>query len=90
MNNTVFVMYGDHDAKLNRREFNYYYNYNFDTGEVKQEDDPTYIDYDYYANELNRKTPLIIWSKKKKLKTEVKYYMGMIMFIVLKREELIL
>lgn len=78
MNNTVFVMYGDHDAKLNRREFNYYYNYNFDTGEVKQEDDPTYIDYDYYANELNRKTPLIIWSKKKKLKTEVKYYMGMI------------
>lgn len=78
MNDTVFVMYGDHDAKLNRSEFNYYYNYNFETGEVKQEDDPTYINYDYYANELNRKTPLIIWSKKKKLKTEVKYYMGMI------------
>ena len=78
MNDTVFVMYVDHDAKLNRFEFNYFYNYNFDNGEVKQEDDPTYIDYDYYANELNRKTPLIIWSKKKKLKTEVKYYMGMI------------
>ena len=78
MNNTVFVMYGDHDAKLNKSEFNRYYNYNFETGEIKSSDDPTYINYDYYQNELNRKTPLIIWSKNKKLRTEVKYPMGMI------------
>ena len=78
MNNTVFVMYGDHDAKLNKSEFNRYYNYNFETGEIKTSDDPTYINYDYYQNELNRKTPLIIWSKNKKLRTEVKYPMGMI------------
>ena len=78
MNNTVFVMYGDHDAKLNRSEFDRYYNYNFETGEIKTSDDPTYINYDYYQNELNRKTPLIIWSKNKKLRTEVKYPMGMI------------
>ena len=78
MNNTVFVMYGDHDAKLNKSEFDRYYNYNFETGEIKSSDDPTYINYDYYQNELNRKTPLIIWSKNKKLRTEVKYPMGMI------------
>ena len=78
MNSTVFVMYGDHDAKLNKSEFNRYYNYNFETGEIKTSDDPTYINYDYYQNELNRKTPLIIWSKNRKLRTEVKYPMGMI------------
>lgn len=78
MDNTVFVMYGDHDAKLNKSEFNRYYNYNFETGEIKSSDDPTYINYDYYQNELNRKTPLIIWSKNKKLRTEIKYPMGMI------------
>ena len=78
MDNTVFVMYGDHDAKLSRNEFNFYYNFDPNTGEVKSEDNPTYIDYDYYANELNRKTPLIIWNNKKKLKTTVDYYMGMI------------
>ena len=78
MNDTVFVMYGDHDAKLSKSEFNYYYNFDFNNGEVKSEDDPTYIEYDYYANELNRKTPLIIWSKDNHMKKEVKYYMGMI------------
>ena len=78
MDNTLFVMYGDHDAKLNRSEFDRYYNYNFETGEIKSSDDPTYINYDYYQNELNRKTPLIIWSKNKKLRSEVKYPMGMI------------
>ena len=78
MNNTVFVMYGDHDARLSRSEFNYYYYYNFETGEIKAETDPTYIDYDYYANELNRKTPLIIWTKDNKVKGQVDYYMGML------------
>ena len=78
MDDTVFVMYGDHDAKLSKNEFNYFYNFDPNTGDVKSENDPTYVNYDYYANELNRKTPLIIWNKKKKLKTEVDYYMGMI------------
>ncbi len=78
MDNTVFVFYGDHDAKLSRSEFNYYYNFDFETGKIKDDSDPTYINYDYYANELNKKTPLIIWTKDKKVKKEIKYYMGMI------------
>lgn len=80
--NTVFVFYGDHDAKLTRRELNYLYNYNYETGEVYTEEDPEYVSYDSFAHSLNKKTPLIIWSKDAKLrkifKGEVKYYMGMI------------
>ena len=78
LNDTVFVMYGDHDAKLSKKEYNRYYNFDFTTGEVKEEDDPTYIPYDYYENELNRKTPLIIWTKENALNKEIDYPMGMI------------
>lgn len=80
-NNTVFVLYGDHDAKLTRAEVNYLYNYDYKTGELKDEDDPTYVDYDYYDHELNKNTPLIIWTKNAKLRSilngKVDYVMGM-------------
>ena len=75
---TIFIFYGDHDAKLSRKEFDYYYNFDFTTGKVKDESDLTYIDYDYYMHELNKNTPLIIWSKDKALTGTVDYYMGMI------------
>lgn len=75
---TIFVFYGDHDPKLALRNFYDYYNYNFETGETYTEEDEEYIPYDYYSNELNRKTPLIIWGKNNKLAKEVNYYMGMI------------
>ena len=77
-NDTIFVFYGDHDPKLSLKEFHNYYNYNFETGEILTEEDENYIPYDYYNNELNRKTPLIVWSKNEQLATEVNYYMGMI------------
>jgi len=80
--NTVFVFYGDHDAKLSRKEINYLYNYNYKTGEVLSEEDEGYVLYDSYAHELNKKTPLIIWSKDEDLKNifkgKIDYYMGMI------------
>ena len=80
-NNTVFVLYGDHDAKLSRNEINYLYNYDYKTGELKSEDDPTYVSYDEYDHELNKNTPLIIWTKneslRRRLHGEVDYVMGM-------------
>ena len=80
-NNTVFVFYGDHDAKLNRNEINYLYNLNPETGETYTEKDENYVNYDYYAHELNKKTPLIIWTKDKSLesifKGNITYTMGM-------------
>ena len=80
-NNTVFVLYGDHDAKLSRNEINYLYNYDYRTGELKSEDDPTYVAYDEYDHELNKNTPLIIWTKnsslRRRLHGELDYVMGM-------------
>ncbi len=79
--NTVFILYGDHDAKLTRKEKNYLYNYDYKTGELKSEEDPEYIEYDTYDHELNKKTPLIIWTKNAKLRSvlngKVDYVMGM-------------
>lgn len=80
-NNTVFVLYGDHDAKLSRNALNYLYNYDYKTGELKSEDDPTYVTYDDYDHELNKNTPLIIWTKNKELRSKlhgkIDYVMGM-------------
>lgn len=77
-NNTVFVFYGDHDARLNKSEFNNLYNYDVKTGELLEEDNPDYYDYDYYKQQLNRNTPLMIWTKDKSYITEYDYPMGMI------------
>ncbi len=80
-NNTVFVLYGDHDAKLSLSQKNYLYNYDYKTGELKDENDPTYKEYDYYDHELNKNTPLIIWTKNKELRNKLNgkfdYVMGM-------------
>ena len=77
-NKTLFVLYGDHAAQLSKSQFNYFINYDFETGEIKTEEDPTYVEYDYYANELFKNTPLILWSKDKKVKGTYSYPMGMI------------
>ena len=65
--NTVFVFYGDHDAKLSHSNMNYLYNYDYKTGEVYEEGDENYTLYDNFDHELNKKTPLIIWTKNKSL-----------------------
>ncbi len=81
-NNTIFVFYGDHDARLSKDQFNYYYNYNPITQELLDEDNPNYYDYNDYEHYLNKKTPLIIWSKNEQvrslIKGQVDYPMGMI------------
>ena len=79
---TVFVFYGDHDAKLSSKEYQKFYNYNKKTGEQYTEQDEEYVPYDYFEHEINRKTPLIIWSPNDKLNSkiqgEIPYTMGMI------------
>lgn len=79
--NTLFVFYGDHDAKLSRNEINYLYNLDPETGKTYEPGDEKYIEYDYYQHELNKKTPLIFWTKDKGLKSifkgKISYTMGM-------------
>lgn len=78
---TIFVFYGDHDARLSRTEINYLYNYNPLDGSTYEPGDEDYIEYDVFDHELNKKTPLIIWSKNKtirdSLNKKVSYTMGM-------------
>ncbi len=63
LDNTVVVIYGDHDAKLPRSEYNLLYNYDKETDSLLDKDDPNYKEYDSYQYELGRKVPFIIWTK---------------------------
>ena len=63
LDNTVIVIYGDHDAKVKEEQYEYYYNYNPFTDTTLTEDDAGYIPVDEFYYNLNRKVPFIIWSK---------------------------
>ncbi|MBQ8659912.1 MAG: LTA synthase family protein [Bacilli bacterium] len=69
--NTVFVFYGDHDARISKTEYQYYYNYDRKTGTLYEEGDPEYTEYDNVAHELNKKTPLIIWTKNEEVRKKI-------------------
>ena len=71
LENTVIIIYGDHDAKLKKSEYEHFYNYNPATDSTRTSDDPDYVKIDYYWQELNRKVPFIIWTKDKKYNEEV-------------------
>lgn len=80
LDNTVVVIYGDHDAKISKKEYKYFYNYDLTTGEQIESDDERYVDVDYYNYELNRKVPFIIWTKESsgtKLNKKIDKVMGM-------------
>jgi lipoteichoic acid synthase len=77
LDNTVIVIYGDHDAKLRRSEYLRLYNYDPFTDSVLSKTDPEYRDINAYEYELNRNVPFIIWSKDKQFKKEITTVMGM-------------
>lgn len=74
---TLFVFYGDHDAKFSESEIEELLSYNTETGMFDLE-----VEYDSFDHELNKSTPLIFWTKNEELKEyftgEVDYPMGMI------------
>ncbi len=81
LDDTVIVIYGDHDNKLKKSVYNRYYNYDYKTDDLISEDDPKFITVDEYFYELNRSVPFIIWTKDMKgtkYNKEVKKIMGMI------------
>ena len=80
LENTIIVLYGDHDSRLSKSEWRRYYNYNKETDSLYEEDDPNYVEFDSYQYELGRKVPLIIWSKDMegtKLNQQITDVMGM-------------
>ena len=80
LDNTIIVIYGDHDSKLKKSEFRKLYESEYidevlidPNGKIEKIDDYTY--------EINRKVPFIIWSKDlkgTKYNQEVEEVMGMI------------
>ena len=77
LENTVLFFYGDHEARLSKREFIRLYNYNPIERDVKDEEDPSYISMDNYNYDLLKNTPFIIWSNEEKFNKKISYTMGM-------------
>ncbi len=80
LENTVIILYGDHDARLPKKDYNLLYNYNPETHDIRDEEDELYREYDSYQYELGRKVPFIIWTKDMKgsrLNFEYHNVMGM-------------
>ncbi len=79
LENTVIVIYGDHDARLPRSDYVRLFNYDKETDSTISSEDPDYRLVDGYQYELLRKVPFMIYSKetKNKLHQEVSTIMGM-------------
>ena len=78
LDNTVIVIYGDHDAKLPKSDYTRLYNYDKETDSVIDKEAENYIPVDYYQYELNRSVPFIIWTKDKEFNKTVSTAMGMV------------
>ena len=78
LDNTVLVIYGDHDARIKRNYYNIYYNYDPYTDSVKTKEDEGYVDYNEYEYLLDKSVPFIIWTKDNKYKASVDTPTGMI------------
>ncbi len=78
LENTVVMLYGDHDARLPKADYIKMINYDMTTDSVKSKDDPTYQEFNSYHYELNRKVPFLIWTKDDTIKAkQVDDIMGM-------------
>lgn len=78
LDNTVVIIYGDHDARLDKKYYNILYNYDPINDKMKDESDATYVKIDDLKYNLDKKVPFIIWTKDKKYNLEVDKPMGMI------------
>ena len=78
LDNTVIVIYGDHDARISKKSYNLMYNYDPYQDTLLKEGDENYVDYNEYLYRLDKKVPFIIWSKNKKFEKDVKTTTGMI------------
>ncbi len=77
LENTIFIIYGDHEARLSKHEFDLLYNYDPLTDSIKDSSSEDYVSMDNYNYELLKNTPLIIWSSEYDFKTKVSDVMGM-------------
>lgn len=78
LDNTIIVIYGDHDARIPKKQFDYMYNYNPLTDTIFDVNDNGYKEFNNYDYELSKSVPLIIWSKNMSEGMVINTPMGMI------------
>lgn len=78
LDDTVIVIYGDHDARISKSNYNILYNYDPYTDSLKEEGDEGYVNYNEYEYQLDKNVPFIIWTKDKKYAKKVSSPAGMI------------
>ena len=78
LDNTVIVIYGDHDARISKNQYDYMYNYDPISDTLLTVNDPGYVEFNDYDYELIRKVPFIIWTKDMKQSKVIDTPMGMI------------
>lgn len=77
LENTIIILYGDHEAKISKSEFNYMYNYDPVNDKIKDETDESYISFENYKYDLIKNTPLMIYEENSEYVGEVSDVMGM-------------
>ncbi len=77
LENTVILLYGDHEAKISKSQFDLLYNYDPLTNGVKDENAEGYISLENYKYDLLRNTPLMIWAPGTKYVKQINDVVGM-------------
>ena len=77
LKNTVFMIYGDHEARLSKKELDLLFNYDPVTDDIKSKDSEDYFDVYGYNYDLLKNTPLIIWSGDEEFNLKIDSAMGM-------------
>ena len=78
LDDTVLVIYGDHEARISMDSYNLLYNYDSSTDRLLTSGENGYINVDKYKYTLDKSTPYIIWTKDHKYSVKCDTPMGMI------------
>lgn len=77
LDNTMIMLYGDHEARLSKNQFNLLYNYDLVTQDIKDENSEDFVSMENYNYDLLKNTPFIIWNNDEKYKKTISNVMGM-------------
>ncbi len=77
LDNTIIILYGDHEARIPKSDFELLYNYDPIENRIIDREDEEYISMDNYSYDLLKNTPLIIWSKDIEYNQIISKTMGM-------------
>ena len=75
--NTIFIIYGDHEARMPKKQLDLLYNYDPLTNDVKDSESEDYYNVYGYNYDLLKNTPLIIWSSDTEFNKTISSVMGM-------------